>query len=219
MRAAQRRAVTMAATDLGVTLRGVLEMLAVILIIMSLVVISLGTYRVLVARAQIAEVFMVTAGMRTTIFTEHALTGRLSADSFERDGAPFGGAGQYTKIAGFEAGGGIDVELLKQNINSDIAGRVVTLRPFFYGMSGGALVLWNCGSHLPPTGYVTQARDNTTVPTEYLPNHCRDRQHVRISLHSPSGLCQSTAVAFAGGPRTRAGVGQIVRGDASALRR
>ncbi len=146
-----------------------IELMIVVAIIGILAAVALPAYQDYTARAKMSEVILAASACRTTI-TEVV-----------QSSSTLPGAGDWgcesdtsaTEISEYVTSVVTDgtgmITVTAQNINGDVNGNVVTLKPFAdtaattAPSAGGAIQFWRCGN----------TTDGTTIPAKYLPGSCR----------------------------------------------
>jgi len=149
-----------------------IELMIVVAIIGILASIALPAYQDYIIRAQMVEGLTMTDALKPKITEFYNYKGRFPKNN-EEAGLPAGKyiIGNYVKSMTVKDGA-IHIKL-GNKINSQLAGKVVSLRPQYVKESHITPLAWLCGGSDVVEGMTVNGENKTDIEDRYLPAACR----------------------------------------------
>ena len=149
-----------------------IELMIVVAIIGILAAIAIPAYQDYTIRAQVVESFSISGELKLSIKDYYKNRGTFPTDN-ESAGVPAAEhlIGNYvTRVDVVD--GAMHVEF-GNYVNSNISGKVLTIRPQIVSANPTSPISWACGYHVPPDGMEAVGEDRTNVENRFLPSACR----------------------------------------------
>ncbi len=162
----------MKAIQKGFTL---IELMIVIAIIGILAVIALPAYQDYTGRAQVSEAITLMEGQKSAVVEYYADKGKWPTSNAD---AGIAGStdikGKYVASVAVGTDGALTATMKSSDVNNDIKGKTVTLKPETAAAGGGAAAGGAAaGGAAASAGSFTWKCTTGTVPTKFLPSSCR----------------------------------------------
>ena len=162
----------MKAIQKGFTL---IELMIVIAIIGILAVIALPAYQDYTGRAQVSEAITLMEGQKSAVVEYYADKGKWPTSNTD---AGIAGStdikGKYVASVAVGTDGALTATMKSSDVNNDIKGKTVTLKPETAAAGGGAAAGGAAaGGAAASAGSFTWKCTTGTVPTKFLPSSCR----------------------------------------------
>ena len=142
----------------------------VIAIIGILAVIALPAYQDYTGRAQVSEAITLMEGQKSAVVEYYADKGKWPTSNAD---AGIAGStdikGKYVAKVTVGTDGALTATMKSSDVNNDIKGKTVTLKPETAAAGGGAAA----GGAAASAGSFTWKCTTGTVPTKFLPSSCR----------------------------------------------
>ena len=151
-----------------------IELMIVVAIIGILASIAIPAYQDYTIRAQVTESFSITNELKLSIRDFYKVSGRFPADNAEA-GVPAVEHLLGNYVTGVEVvDGAMHVEF-GNNVNANLSGATITIRPIYVTESPTSPISWVCGYGEPPNGMSAAGEDRTTLDGKHMPAACRQR--------------------------------------------
>jgi type IV pilus assembly protein PilA len=149
-----------------------IELMIVVAIIGILASIAIPAYQDYTIRAQVVESFSITGELKLSIKDYYKSRGNFP-DNNQDAGVPEAHylIGNYVKRVEV-VDGAMHVEF-GNYINSNLVGKILSIRPTFVTGSPTSPISWTCGYRDPPAGMEAPGQNRTTVLNKHLPASCR----------------------------------------------
>lgn len=149
-----------------------IELMIVVAIIGILAAIAIPAYQDYTIRAQVVEALSLVGELKPSIRDFYTDRGIFPVDN-QAAGVPVPEhlIGQY--VTDIEVSDGAMHVRFGNHANSQIAGKILTIRPVFVTANPSSPISWNCGRRSAPNGMTPSGPDRTDMLPAHLPSACR----------------------------------------------
>lgn len=152
-----------------------IEIAIVLAVLGILAALALPDFSLAAVRGQMKESAPLIDVAKRNVATFYALTGKMPADNVEA-GLPEAAKLVGKHVTGISVQDGAVHVTWGNSVNSNLLGKVLTVRPAYVDGQQAVPVSWICSAAPVPVGMLIAGLDKTDLPVKYTPIECKARE-------------------------------------------